>query len=243
MKFLITQTKWLLPLLTSLLTVNMATAMTVKPMIKEISTTGKASQYSLVINNPSKSTLAIELIPNKINLSKNGRETWTPANNQLLIIPVTAVIPPGKSQTVMVKYIGDPLINISKSYRVSVKNASVDLKGQGQTKVGVDVNFNTLLNVVPIKSKPAIKVNSFKKTGSLWQITLENTGDKYARISQSQWTITDKTGAKRTISGRDIKKHLNGNLILPRSVRVFEMDPIRKFTPGNVTNISIQIGT
>ncbi|MGB1236726.1 MAG: hypothetical protein ACPG4U_00870 [Pseudomonadales bacterium] len=218
-------------------------AMTVKPMISEITPTGRSAQYTIHIDNPSASTLTVEMVTTRISMAKNGQETRTPADDDLLIIPVTAIIQPGAAQTVIIQYIGDPLIKQSQAYRVSIKQAAVDLTGTGKQAIGIGVNFNTLLNVAPPKSKAKLSVRSLKKAGKNWLLELHNSGDRYARISRTQWTITDKRGKKHTLAGKDIKKHLNGNLVLPNATRVFSMTPSNTFSLEGAKHIDIQVGS
>jgi P pilus assembly chaperone PapD len=231
---------WFYILAGIVLSIGTASAMTVKPMVKEISTTGRTSQYAIHIDNPSAKSLTIEMITTRISMTKKGKETRTPADGDLLIIPVTAIIPPGKSQTIMVQYIGAPQLKESHAYRVSIKQAAIDLSGSGKPAIGIGVNFNTLLNVVPAKAIATLKLKSLKRSGKNWLMELENSGNRYARISKTQWTITDKSGAKRQLTGKDVKKYLDGNLILPNSSRVFSMTPTPTLKPENISNIAIQ---
>ncbi|MEH6446099.1 MAG: molecular chaperone [Oceanospirillaceae bacterium] len=223
-----------------LLVSSQAVAMSVQPMIKEIAPNGAKSQYRIQIDNPSAKALTIELIPSRITMDINGKEQLLPADDDLLVIPVTAIVPPGKSQSVIAQYIGDPLISSSIAYQVTIKQVNVNLSGSSQSAIGIGVNFNTLLNVVPPAAQALLKVRSFKKAGKNWLLELENSGDRFARISKTHWTITDKSGAQIELSGQDISKKLDGNLVLPHSIRLFKMDPLHNLSPDNVKHINIQ---
>jgi len=216
-------------------------AMTVQPMVKEISPTGRSSQYSIHIDNPSSKALTIELIPRRIEISRQGEEKWSAADDELLVIPVTAIIQPGKSQTVMVQYIGDPAIEHSKAFRVSVKQVSIDLSGTNQQAIGIGVNFNTLLNVAPQASTAQLSVKSLKPVGNKWQMELQNSGDRYARVTRTNWTFTSRGGAQQQFTGKQIKSHLNGNLVLPHSTRVFTMTPVNNISLNQLERVDIQV--
>ncbi len=222
---------------------NYAIAMTVQPMVKEIGPNGRDSQYSIQIDNSSSNTLTIELIPRHIKMSKDGQEKWSSADNDLLVIPATAIIRPGKSQRVMVQYIGDPQIRQSQAYRISVKQVPIDLSGSGKQAINIGVNFNTLLNVVPVTAKAKLQVRSLKRAGKIWLVELENSGDRFVRVSKTQWSFTDKSGTQRKLSGKTIAQSLNGNLVLPHSIRVFEMRPQGSFSPESIKNNNIEAGS
>lgn len=201
-----------------------AHAMRVKPMIADIQPIGKESQIIMRIDNPTTIPMMVVVQPTRIAMSIDGLETWLPADDDLLIIPNTTVVQPGASQPILVRYLGDPTIDQSVSYRVSYKQ--VETKYSKDSGVGVLVNFNTLIHVVPSNTQPVLKVNSVTAEDSgTWKVKIENSGNRYARLSKTNWTINNG-GEVNNIVGKELKNIVEGNLILPRSVRIFEMMPI-----------------
>ncbi|MDN3683410.1 hypothetical protein QW180_01430 [Vibrio sinaloensis] len=121
-------------------------------MVAEMEPIGKRAQMSMRIDNTSKDPLTVELYPLAMTMDKYGNEAITAADNDLLVIPVTAIIKPGRSQAVMIRYLGDPSISQSKSYRIAVKQVKVNNSGTDSGQMGLLFQFNTLINVRPKKN-------------------------------------------------------------------------------------------
>ena len=140
------------------MTVSTSHAQRVEPMVFELASSGTKSTTSLRVSNNKSSPLTIEVEPTRISLDDEGNETRTLAEDDFLIYPPQSILQPGKTQVIKVKYIGDPNIDISKAYRISVKQVPVDLGLGDTTGVGLLLNFNTLANVIPAKAKAELSV-------------------------------------------------------------------------------------
>ncbi|MDD1781921.1 molecular chaperone [Enterovibrio sp. ZSDZ35] len=216
---------------------SQSSAYQVKPMIAEMTPLGKGAQMSMRIDNTNDFPLTVELVPLSLKMDSAGAETLQPADDDLLVIPVTAVIAPGKSQSVMVRYIGDPEIKQSKAYRISVRQQNV-LRGEDQDlDIGLLMRFDTLMNVKPENTAPKLSVKSLKKGKHDWLVEVANQGDSYGRINDTVWTLKD--GSKtHVIRGGEFREYIVGTLVLPHSSRVFPMKPVKGFSP-NSTSIEI----
>ncbi|KXF81112.1 fimbrial biogenesis chaperone [Enterovibrio coralii] len=206
----------------------------VTPMIAEMTPLGRGAQLSMRVDNTNDFPLTVELVPLKLSMDRFGQETLSSADDDLLVIPVTAVIEPGKSQSVLVRYIGDPEIKNSNAYRISVRQ--VNVLGS-QNDIGLLMRFDTLMNVKPEKASPSLSVIKVSEGNNGWFVEVKNDGDSYGRITESIWTI--KQGGKSVVvRGRDIQQYVTGTLVLPKSSRVFPMKPINGFSPSK-TSIEI----
>lgn len=214
-----------------------AHAYRVEPMIAEMEPIGKRAQMTMRIDNTSSKPLTVELYPLSMTMDQYGNETISPADDDLLVIPVTAIVKPGRSQSVMVRYLGDPSISQSKSYRVAVKQVKVENSKEESGQMGLLLQFNTLVNIRPKNTDPKLSIRSVTQKDAKWLVEVENSGDSYGRLSRTNWTLDDGNNSLY-LKGVEISKLIAGTLVLPYSTRFFEMTPIDNF---NVRKLKIDI--
>ncbi|KGY09408.1 molecular chaperone [Vibrio sinaloensis] len=214
-----------------------AHAYRVEPMIAEMEPIGKRAQMTMRIDNTSSKPLTVELYPLAMTMDQYGNETISPADDDLLVIPVTAIVKPGRSQSVMVRYLGDPSISQSKSYRVAVKQVKVENSKEESGQMGLLLQFNTLVNIRPKNTNPKLSIRSVTQKDAKWLVEVENSGDSYGRLSRTNWTLDDGNNSLY-LKGVEISKLIAGTLVLPYSTRFFEMTPIDNF---NVRKLKIDI--
>ena len=227
--------------LLSLTVIQNSFAQRVEPMVFELASTGNKSAISLRINNNKSNPLTVEVVPSKISLDKFGKETRTLAEDDFLIYPPQTLIKPGKTQVVKVKYVGDPTIDASQAYRISVKQVPVDLGLGDTTGVGLLLNFNTLANVVPAKAKAELNVETIELgTDGNWVVTIKNSGNRFVRLSQTNWTFSSTTDAKneKTFKKDEVNLMVTKKLILPNSVLTTDLKAVDGFSPAS-TKITI----
>lgn len=214
-----------------------AYAFKVEPMVAEMRPFGNKAQMSMRIDNTSDKPLTVELFSYSMTMDKYGEETRVAADDELLVIPATAIIKPGRSQSVMIRYLGDPAIAESKAYRVSIKQVQVLRQSEQSAQVGLLFQFNTLINVRPDNTFADLNVESIQQKGNKWIVPVVNSGKSYGRLTNARLNISD--GVKSALlKGPQISKHINGTLVLPNSTRYFEMEPLANF---NVETVSIDI--
>ncbi|MBB1370316.1 MULTISPECIES: fimbria/pilus periplasmic chaperone [Pseudoalteromonas] len=191
----------------------------VQPMVAEVQPMGSQSQQTIRIANTSVNPLTIEITAYDLLITDQGDESLRENEDDFLIIPMTTIIPAGKSQSVIVRYIGEPVLSASKAYRLMIDQVKVNLQDDNTSGVGMSLSFRTLLNVVPqgAEAKLMIKSKAQAATGE-WKVLLENTGNKYIRLSQAQWVIKGNN-EKFVLEGESLSKALSGKLLLPNSSR------------------------
>ena len=197
----------------------------VQPMSAEIQPTGKNSQYSLRVENTDSFPLTLEFLPKKVLQDKFGNNTLTPADDDLLVIPMTAVIQPGKTQTIMVRYLGEPQLTQSQIYSIEVNQVSVELADQSSSEVSLAFNFNTLLNVVPLNAQAKLQTTTLQKDGDEWTLEVINSGNRFAKITETEWLLSDGISSTR-LNRKNINQFVDGKLILPNASRVFKIKQI-----------------
>lgn len=202
-------------------------AMTIEPMIVEIAPYGSQSQKIIYVRNDSTRTIALETIPSKISFSKSGEEVRKAFTDELLVIPMVTVISPGKSQAVMVRYIGEPDINESISYSMLFQQQDAVSREQSDSGIKLNINFNTLVSVVPDNTTSKLSITSVELTDDgKWRIVINNSGNRYARVSKSMLMLTSNDGTQFHFDGHELSKQAKGGLILPGSTRIFEVSPL-----------------
>ena len=209
----------------------------VEPMVAELEPIGNRSQMTMRIDNTSNEVLTVELYPFSMTMDEHGKEKREPADGELLVIPVTAVIQPGRSQSVMVRYLGDPSITQSKAYRVSIKQVKIERKNSTSGMMGLLLQFDTLINVKPKNTFPELNIAKISENGDNWLLEVINSGNSYGRLTQTRWRVSDGANSLM-LKGADISKYLAGTLVLPNSKRVFTMTPIDNY---NASTVSIDI--
>ncbi|MGI9449925.1 MAG: fimbria/pilus periplasmic chaperone [Geminicoccaceae bacterium] len=213
-----------IPLLLAFLISGIADAQSVQPMAFDLEPVGAKARETLTISNTTEGTLTLEMTASAIVVKADGSEHWTPADENFLIFPPTAIIEPGKIQAVQVQYVGESELDESVSYRVSVKQVPVDLGNVEESQIQVLVNFNTLANVVPSEAKalPVIEEIADAADAGFWDVTLRNAGNRYFGFSKSSWYLSGG-GQDHEIHGKEIAKINNSNLVLPNSVRTIRV--------------------
>ncbi|WP_369922514.1 molecular chaperone [Marinomonas polaris] len=194
-------------------------AFQVQPMVSEIQPTGSQSQQTIRVLNNSDKSLTVEIFALDLLVTKNGKEELRPNDDDFLIIPLTTIIPPGKTQSVIIRYIGEPVLSESKSYRIAINQVTVDLGELDGSGIGMALSFKTLLNVVPNDAKANLVIKNKEQVDKeTWSVLLENKGNKFIRLSQAKWVVKNK-GQVYKLEGQDLSRALDGKFLLPNSSR------------------------
>ncbi|WP_372858861.1 molecular chaperone [Pseudoalteromonas sp.] len=211
----------ILLLLLTLLSISPFAAYTfqVEPMTAELRPFGSESQVLLRITNTSNEKLTAEISSFDLLINSQGEEELVLNEGDFLIIPMTVIIAPGKSQSIVVKYIGEPVLTESITYRIDIRQLGVNLGKGNLASVGVNYNFQTLYSVVPEQASAQLVIKSKKQASAgIWKVKLANTGNKYARLLNTQWIIEGQND-KLVLDGRSLSDALAGKLLLPNSSR------------------------
>ena len=191
----------------------LAFARSAQPMRFELTPRGAGATQIVIFNNDSSQPMTMEMTPMRILGASSEGELLETADNDFMIFPPTAVVPPGATQRFQVQYIGDPKLAASRSYRIHLRQSEVDLTGDGSV-VGVAIGFGLMANVVPPNVKPELKLGAAKPAGpGKVAVTAENIGSKYIRLVATEWVVDGNS-----LSGDDIAT-LSGNLIVPGEKR------------------------
>src|SRR5206468_5383732 len=113
---------------TAVMPVSPALATTVSPVMVDLQTNGRGVVANISVNNTGAGALPIEiqvipLTPTATGLQPGKGDT----DEDLPVTPPSVLIPAGKTQTFRVQWIGDPELNSSKHYYISINQLPVKL--------------------------------------------------------------------------------------------------------------------
>lgn len=123
-------------------------AMSVSPVYLDMAYTGSRSRADIRVVNRYERALPIEAVVSRVTHASNGTEAVQRDSEDFLVLPMQAMIPPGGSQILTVQWLGDPLIEESRAYRISINQLPVAQPG-ANTAVQIVMNLTVAVNVAP----------------------------------------------------------------------------------------------
>jgi len=219
----------------------LVSAQSVQPMVYELAAIGAQSSTDLAIENTKSSPITYEMTAVKVTHDEFGNETRVDAEDDFLIYPPQTLVQPGKKQIVKVKYVGDPELEQSQTYRILVNELPVDLTGGENSGISVAINFSTLCNVVPLGSSAALEVIELSDAeDNKWSVTIENTGNRYSRLTETtiEFSSLSDPKQKKVFKNEYITDLFDRNLVAPKSKLTVFIPAIEGFELGN-TKITI----
>lgn len=198
---------------------HMAHAFRVSPMVYDLSPSGAQASKTIRVQNTSEEKLPIEIYAEKRIIHEDGSESREPADDDFLIFPPQAILEPNGVQAIRVQYIGDPAIESSKGYVVTVAQIPVDLNNLESSGVQFTFQFGTSVNIIPQGAKAKISVLSTTAKEGQIAINVKNIGKSYTRLSIGQWILSNNEGKKVTIEGNELKEAIPQPLIQPNTTR------------------------
>lgn len=218
-------------------------ATTVSPMVVDIQTTGRGVVANVSVNNTGEGPLTMEAVAQSLQPDLMGLAASDAEAEDLLVVPPTALIPPGQTQTFRVQWIGDPQPDSSKHYYVGLNQIPVQLP-EGQSAVQIVYNFNVLVNVGVTNGKPALALQSASigehEGKPAPSITVSNSGSTYGYLSQHAVRIvqTDASGKEvfnRTLAGNEFQQLVGYGLVATGQTRTMVLPIALPSATGTVT--------
>jgi len=200
------------------LDISAAHAFRVTPMIADLRPSGGDATTTVRIENTGPKDLPIEVIVERRVIKEDGSETRAPADDDFLVFPPQAVIPPGKTQALRIQYIGDPNIQNSRGYLVTVAQVPVSFEEE-QSGIQFAFQFGVSINVVPEQAQPDVQIMSYTPAEGGISLLLKNEGTAYTRLSYGKWTFTAPSGQTHVLEGEALKEAIQQPLIQPQTTR------------------------
>lgn len=201
-----------------------ANAMSVTPVVVEMTAAGQHSRASLQVINNGAAPLPVEIEISRVELGANGEQTLKRADEDFRIFPAQAMVPPGATQIFRLQWAGEPNLALSQSYIFSVNQLPVKLK-KPVSGVNVVFNFATIVNVAPVAGERQLSLVSTgtgrDKSGRMRpSVVISNPGNMHARLSDA--TVTLVRGSwSRTLRPDEIRQVIGVGLVQPRKQRRF----------------------
>jgi fimbrial chaperone protein len=213
---------WLAMAFAMILGAGAAVAMTVQPVVLNLTTSGRSMSQVITVENTFANPLPVEIRLQELALDENGVRTTDKDPGDLLVFPAQALIQPGQTQSFRVQYVGDPELARSKHYYATVAQLPVKLP-EGQSAIQILYNFQVLVSVSPNGVKPALKVEGasvgHNQAGKpVPVVTLSNASTAHGYLSQGRLRIVEKdsTGKevfRKTLSGPEIQQTVGFGLV------------------------------
>ena len=201
---------FLIPIMAAVVTLSSisAAAMTVQPVVLNLSPAGRAMAQVVTVTNTFTYPLAVELRAEELVVDADGIRSIGTESSDLLVFPPQALIQPGQTQSFRIQYVGEPDLAQSKHYYVTVAQLPVELP-QGQSAVQILYNFQVLVSIAPQGVTPSITVQTaaidrgddgiFKPV-----VTFSNSSAAHGFLSDGRVRIVQRDSFGREIFSRTL---------------------------------------
>ena len=237
--------KFIRSLLLSLLAASApiaAFATTVSPVVLDLQTTGRGVVANVSVTNTGTGPMTMEIVTIPLKPTPTGFQTVEGANpdEDLIVTPPTSLIPAGKTQSFRVQWVGDPELDGSKHYYVSVNQIPVKLP-EGQSAVQVVYDFQVLVSVSSQDKKPQLTITSTAPATingkPFAAIAVQNNGQAHGYISQHRMKITETSASgaellSKTISGSEFQASVGYGLVASGQTRTVDVPLDKPVPPG-----------
>jgi fimbrial chaperone protein len=197
-------------------------AMTVQPVVINLTTSGAGMSRIITVENTFATPLPVEMRIQELALGESGITQTGEDPGDLLVFPQQALIQPGQTQTFRVQFVGNPDLARSKHYYVTVAQLPVQLP-QGQSAIQILYNFQVLVSVSPQGARPALAVQRSEigrnEAGHPVPVVIvTNNSPAHGFLSNGRLRIVQKDASGRevfrqTLSGPEIQQTIGFGLI------------------------------
>jgi len=197
-------------------------AMTVQPVVIDLAASGRGASSVLTVENTFATPLPTEIRVEDLTLNEQGVVGTGADSGDLVVFPPQALIQPGQTQTFRVQYVGDPELQRSKHYYITVAQLPVQLP-EGESAIQILYNFQVLVSVAPTGVQPAISVTSAEigttedgKRQALLTVSNPSRAHGYLAKGRLRLIVRDAQGGevlRRTLSGPEMQQTVGFGLV------------------------------
>ncbi len=205
-----------------------ADAMTVQPVIIDLTPGGRQGTALISVENTGDQPLPVELRIAEATLSQTGVSVSDKPSDDLLVFPPQTIIAPGATQSFRVQFIGDPALERSRHYYITVAQLPVQLP-EGTSAIQIVYNFNVIVSVAAPGQRAAISAVSAEiaKTDDgkpVAAFTVSNSGLNYDYLINGRLRFVQRDAAgkeifRRTLNGQEIQQTIGFGLVGPEVTR------------------------
>ncbi|MDZ4109309.1 MAG: fimbria/pilus periplasmic chaperone [Brevundimonas sp.] len=186
---------------------SVAWAMTVQPVIVDLTASGRGSSSVITVENTFANPLPVELRVEDLAWEEGGVKGTGADNGDLLVFPPQTLIQPGQTQSFRVQYVGDPDLTRSKHYYVTVAQLPVQLP-EGQSAIQILYNFQVLVSVAPVGVRPDLSVVGAEVVSeggkSLAAVTFRNASLAHGYVSRGRLRLIARDASGREVWRRNV---------------------------------------
>lgn len=217
-------------------------AMSVTPLSLELTSSGGRDQVA--VTNDNDSPLPVEVTVQTLSVDENGENALKAGGDEeFVIFPQQALIPPGGTQMFRVQWVGEPLLTESRSFIVSFDQIPVRMRlEKGQIGAQTVYGFGVVVNVAPPEGQPDLKVvatgvASGKDGKRHPQITVENASKTHGLLSQANIEVAAGNWSAR-MSAFEVRNNVGIGLVQPGKRRKFLL-PVE--VPAGAANVQVRL--
>ena len=219
-----------------------AYAAKVSPMIAELKPSGRNSVLRVTVTNTSERDIPYEVRMVRGEITPDGQLETTPAEEDFLVFPAQSIIEGQSQQVFRVQYIGEPLLDQSQVYYMSIRQVPV-ANQQSIAQVLVSVNYNVLINIVPNGSRPMPTVtaieNDMRDEVAGLKFEVGNAGTRFFNAGLSKWTVTGETDSGQPYEveykSGELSRFIGVGVVAPGKMRRFFLPTEVALKPETVT--------
>lgn len=196
------------------------------PITETLRPAGSGSTKEFAAINDSKDPIAVEIKVMKREMTKSGEDVLTETEDEFSIFPLQTVVMGGNSKKVLVKWLGDPALDVEKAYRIIAEQVPVDLEKRNASsgaQVQVMLRYVGSLYVQPEKAKSNLEIRQARKGLSadgkktVFLLTLENSGSRHTIVKDPILQIGNVELTSAELGG------CAGSNVLAKTTRTFEI--------------------
>lgn len=199
----------------------------------------------LKITNTDAAPLALELSGLRVTTDEAGALHRDEELNDLIIFPMQTSIPPGRTQVVQVRYVGDQEIDNGRVYAVRISQLPVNVNSSGgevnsQVKIGLSFLSHLLVQNSDEDAKIVVSDISKLDNGEL-AFGVENIGTSTVLLKPLVWKITDENGVSKEVGPGMVDNGPLGALIPATPKRTLVIASKALDGLGTITTISTDL--
>jgi P pilus assembly chaperone PapD len=181
-------------------------AFSVQPTVVDLQPSGRRMSTVVTVENNLSIPLPLELSIQELELTATGLTKTGKDPGDLLVFPPTAVIQPGRIQTLRVQWVGDPELKRSRHFVITIAQLPVKLPDTA-TMLQVLYNFEVYVSVAPMGVTPDVQVRQAAiEQGPEGKprpvLTVENVSPAHGYLSQNRLRIVQKDSAGKELFRR-----------------------------------------
>lgn len=182
-------------------------AMTVQPVVIDLTTSGRGMSQVITVENTFDKPLPVELRIETLDLTPDSVKPSGRDSGELAVFPPQAMISPGQRQNFRVQYVGDPALARSRHFFVTVAQLPVQ-STEAKSNIQLLYNFQVLVSVAPAGAKPALTIASSEigkdaEGGLAPVITVSNASAAHGYLSRGRLRVIQVAPDGREVFRKD----------------------------------------